>query len=75
MDMRGLDGLRGWMPVIVTGGLFVVVVGGVALLASATLADLVGLIYLLASPAVYRGLRAIADAESGVAGLATGTTG
>lgn len=63
------------MPVIVTGGLFVVVVGGVALLASATLADLVGLIYLLASPAIYRGLRAITAAESGVDGLATGTTG
>ena len=71
--MRTLDPARAWLPVLATGLGFVVVVGGAALLASATLADLIGLVYLLASPAIYRGLVAVVDWESRASGRVAGT--
>lgn len=48
-----------WLPEFVTGLVFVILVGGTALAASPMFADLVGLMYLLASPFVYRAIRTV----------------
>lgn len=65
---RGMDGPLGyrmWLPVVVTvAGLFLLVFG-IARVASDTWADLLGLFYLLASPFVYRSLRARVGASEG----------
>lgn len=50
-----------WMPITVTIGLMFLLVFAVASLASNTIADLVGLAYLLASPLIYRALRTWID--------------
>lgn len=60
------------MPVIATIALLLIVVMGTAMLASNTLADLVGLIYLLVSPVIYRFL----NASTGLIGTnSEGSTG
>ncbi len=43
-----------WTPAIVTVALLPVVTFGVAMVASNMLADLVGLLYLLSTPGIYR---------------------
>lgn len=53
---------RQWLPLLATGVLFVAVVYAAYAAASSTWADLAGLVYLLASPAVYRVFVAAVDA-------------
>lgn len=55
--MRGTLGLRVWLPLVVTGTGLLVVSFGLDAVAATSIADLGGLLYLLASPALYRGLR------------------
>lgn len=52
--MRGRLGYRLWLPFALTATLWISLVFAVAALVSDTWADLAGLLYLLASPLVYR---------------------
>lgn len=51
---------KDWLPVAVTGALFFLVVFGTDAVASTTWADLAGIAYLLASPAVFGAVRSAA---------------
>lgn len=55
--MRGTLGLRVWLPLVVTLVGLLLVSFGLDAVAGTAIADLGGLLYLLASPALYRGLR------------------
>lgn len=55
-----------WTPLLLVAALFVGLVFGTATLSSNTMADLVGLIYLLGSPVLYRRLRSILAADAGL---------
>lgn len=52
--MRGRLGYRLWLPFALTVALWIALVFATAALISDTWADLAGLLYLLASPLVYR---------------------
>lgn len=73
--MDGSTGGRRWLPELVTGLVFVILVGGTALAVSPMFADLVGLMYLLASPFVYRGIRTVFAWGAAPARAGTASTG
>lgn len=59
-----------WLPVVATVSLFLLIVFATDAVASRTWADLVGLLYLVASPFLYRSLRS-AVSESMPAAIRT----
>lgn len=64
--------LRGWLPVVVTVGLMFAVPIAVDATVSYRWANLAGLTYLVASPAVYRVTKRAVDPAPGVAATTGG---
>lgn len=62
--MDGKYGYRVWLPIIVTGTVWIGLVFAIAALVSKTWADLIGLFYLMASPFIYRGLKSIVGVDT-----------
>lgn len=58
-DMDGEYGYRVWLPIIVTGAVWIGLVFAIAALVSDTWADLIGLFYLMASPFIYGSLKSL----------------
>lgn len=69
--MDGDIGYEMWLPIVVTVSVWILMVFAVAAAVSKTWADLSGLLYLMASPFVYRGLKSVVgvDAEGPEPGL------
>lgn len=57
--MDGEYGYRVWLPIIVTGAVWIGLVFAIAALVSNMWADLIGLFYLMASPFIYGGLQSL----------------
>lgn len=58
-DMVGRYGYEVWLPIIVTGAVWMGLIFAIAALVSRTWADLIGLLYLMASPFIYGALKSL----------------
>lgn len=62
--MDGQFGYKIWLPVAVTGVVWIVLIFAIAALVSKMWADLIGLFYLMASPFIFRGLKSIVGVDT-----------
>lgn len=62
--MDGEYGYKIWLPIIVTGTVWIGLVFAIAALVSNMWADLIGLFYLMASPFIYGGLKSLIREQS-----------
>lgn len=62
--MVGEYGYEVWLPIIVTGAVWMALIFATAALVSKTWADLIGLLYLMASPFIYGPLKSLMGGPS-----------
>lgn len=63
-DMAGQYGYKVWLPIVLTLAVWMGLIFVIAALVSKTWADLFGLIYLMASPFIYSGLKSIIGVDA-----------